>query len=526
MAGPWFVDPQNGLTTNNGLSSDAPWKLIPGQTGATAQTGYGVVAGDVINVRNGTVTTLQIVPPANNLTYRGYGLATNVLTLTLPSGGGRKQNVRVVRTPGVHEGMWTVNANGASTFGMIDFGPRSGVTFEDVEVLAPLSDTPVFIGTASSTAIGPTIRRSRVAGSSATGIAIGMRQALIEDVLIEDIDDDGITFSAGSGNGWRAGYTDTIRRVCMKNVGRDTVSNLGDCIQTFADSGKFESGLVIQDLYIDKPSAVKQAAVFTDVLGGLVMERFLIESVPTGQAQILISGLGGNAIIRDGYIRNGCANNAAVRFSGTQGMETGTTLLVSGVIVDAATNAGFFTIGGSENACTIDGRIVITNCQIKGQNAQNFTFSGGVSMHAGALVTIGANASLLAANNIIECAGQPAVRLPVGGANDARWVVQNNTAAGMTWAIGATSYATPAAFEAAHSAATGNLAVLSATYQNAGDFSLRVPNGTTLSNLGTVNALALSGTYVSGVTLANGRLRPGYVPIGAYMAVLPRTART
>jgi hypothetical protein len=37
---------------------------------------------------------------------------------------------------------------------------------------------------------------------------------------------------------------------------------------------------------------------------------------------------------------------------------------------------------------------------------------------------------------------------------------------------------------------------------------------------------ATAGTYVSGVTLANGRLRPGYVPIGAYMAVQPRTLRT
>jgi hypothetical protein len=37
--------------------------------------------------------------------------------------------------------------------------------------------------------------------------------------------------------------------------------------------------------------------------------------------------------------------------------------------------------------------------------------------------------------------------------------------------------------------------------------------------------VATAGTYVSGVTLANGRLRPNFVPIGAYMAVLPRTAR-
>jgi hypothetical protein len=524
MAGPWFVDPLNGQTTNNGLSPETAWRLIPGQAGATTQTGYGVVAGDVINVRNGTRSTLQVIPPANNLTYRGYGLASNVLTLTLPAGGGAKRDVRVVRTPGQHEGMWTLDANGASTFGFIDFAVRSGVTFEDVEVVAPLSDAPVFVGTASSTAIGPTIRRSRIAGSSNVGISIGMRQVLVEDVLIEDIDDDGITLSAGSGNGWRAGFTDIIRRVSMRNVGRDTVSDLGDGIQTFADSGRFESALIIQDLYINKPSAVKQSVVFTDVLGGLLMERFLFESTPTGQAQILISGLGGNAVIRDGYIRNGCANNAAVRISGTQGIETGAVLMVSGLIVEAEVNAGLFTVGGSENACTIDGRVIIANCQIKGRNAQSFSFSGGISMHAGALVTLGANASLLAANNIIECAGQPAVRLPVGGASDSRWVIRNNTAAGMQWAIGATLYGTPAAFEAAHSPASGNIAVLSGALQNA-DYSLRVSPTTTLATLAADNPLALAGTYIQGVTLRNGRMRPGYCPIGAYQAVLPRAAR-
>lgn len=39
------------------------------------------------------------------------------------------------------------------------------------------------------------------------------------------------------------------------------------------------------------------------------------------------------------------------------------------------------------------------------------------------------------------------------------------------------------------------------------------------------NPLTTAGTYVQGVTLANGRLRPGYVPIGAYMAVQPRAVR-
>lgn len=46
-------------------------------------------------------------------------------------------------------------------------------------------------------------------------------------------------------------------------------------------------------------------------------------------------------------------------------------------------------------------------------------------------------------------------------------------------------------------------------------------NGSIASN----SPCATTGLYAGGVTLANGRLRPGYVPIGAYMAVLPRTAR-
>jgi parallel beta-helix repeat protein len=37
---------------------------------------------------------------------------------------------------------------------------------------------------------------------------------------------------------------------------------------------------------------------------------------------------------------------------------------------------------------------------------------------------------------------------------------------------------------------------------------------------------ATTGLYASGIPLVNGRLRPGYVPIGSYMAVQPRTPRT
>lgn len=59
----------------------------------------------------------------------------------------------------------------------------------------------------------------------------------------------------------------------------------------------------------------------------------------------------------------------------------------------------------------------------------------------------------------------------------------------------------------------------------ADNYSLRVSPTTSLATLATDNPLALAGTYIQGVALRNGRARPGYFPIGAYQAVLPRQIR-
>jgi hypothetical protein len=57
------------------------------------------------------------------------------------------------------------------------------------------------------------------------------------------------------------------------------------------------------------------------------------------------------------------------------------------------------------------------------------------------------------------------------------------------------------------------------------EYELRIPPNTIAATLPLVNPLAITGTYVQGTMLANGRMRPGFVPVGAYMAVLPRTLR-
>lgn len=58
------------------------------------------------------------------------------------------------------------------------------------------------------------------------------------------------------------------------------------------------------------------------------------------------------------------------------------------------------------------------------------------------------------------------------------------------------------------------------------DGSLRISQNTTLASLAVDNPLALAGIYTQGITLRNGRLRPGYCPVGAYQAVLPKGTKT
>lgn len=452
----YFVDPANGSDANSGLSADSPWKKIPGQTGANA-----VLAGDIINVRTGTRSTGRLVLPADNLTYRGYGIASNRLVLTLPAGGRQKRVVTVVRQQGVHEGMWTLDAAGATDFGYVTFGTRSGCTIEDVEVLAPLSDTPMSVGTSGSTAIGATLRRCRVAGSKATGVNCYTRQVTIEDTSIEYVDDDAITFGASAVNGNRAGYKDIVRRVSIIEPGLDEATALGDAIQTFPNAGAYEASLTISDMYVKKSNHIKQALALNDGTGGILINRFLIESEVGGHAQILLTGVKGRIIVRRGWMINGCKDNAAVRIGSDLGVAvaTGARVLVYGLVVEAAQHNGLFTAGSAESAATIDGYIGIHNCVINGENVQNLSFSAGLSAHAGAVITYGANAVISFRNNaLLQTGDRPAIRLPVSGAGDARWQVYNNAVldTANAAAIGSTEYATVAAFQTAHATSGGN----------------------------------------------------------------------
>jgi hypothetical protein len=460
----YFVDPEQGNDANNGTSTTTPWRLIPGQTGANA-----VTSGDTINVKNGTISTLQLIIPTNNLTYRGYGVASNVLMLTLPGKDARTlYKKRVVQTNNVNEGMWILDAGSNTTFGFLAFLSRSNVTIADCHIKGPLCTVAVSMGGSANTGINNTLSRCRISGASGTGIAAYNRGITLTDVLVENIKDDGIILGASVANGYKAGYTDTLLNVSIVNPGYDEISGIGDGIQTEAASDRFEAKVNIQNLYINKTSTTKQSLVLTDILGGLYLNTFHITGTPFSQNQILLSGVGSAFHISNGYFKEGCRNNSVFRYSGTQGIETGTSILIQNVIVDAALNGGFWSWGGSADAATVDGTLTIEHCYMAGSNQQNLSYSATVSTHPGSLITVGANAKLFLRNNIFLTMDQPSVRLPTGTANEARWEIKNNGFTSPTFAIGSTSYTTLASFQSNHSGAVNNIEsanYLSSIYQ-------------------------------------------------------------
>jgi hypothetical protein len=459
MAGPWFVDPADGLTTNTGLSPDSPWRLIPGQTGASAQTGYGVVAGDTINVKNGTTTALQIVPPAANLTYRGYGVASNVLALTLPSPRNPMFTVtrRVVRELGAHEGMWSIVGCVSST--VIDTSTRSGVVFEDIDIVGNSNQTSRVVSFASSSqnTSGLVLRRFQISSAPQAALSIYAKGCIVEWGRIVDPVGDAILIGASVSNSLKTGTRDVLRflEIIEPGVG----GSVGDAVQTIPSSNQFEGGLAMSDIYLRKTNGVKQAMILSDGTGGISLDRFHFAGSPNSHCQIGVETLKGSIKISNGYVREGGADNALVRFVTSSGVAagTGSLLQLRNVIHDAQQSAGLFTAASVTLAATADGAVEIDNCVSTAENVQGLSYSGAVSFHPGSLLTWGGNASCKVRNNVLAAGAEPAVLLPTGTANNAAWAVSANCCQGGAFQIGASSYPTVAAFQTAHSAATANI---------------------------------------------------------------------
>ena len=458
MAGPWFVDPENGLTTNNGLTVATPWQLIPGQTGATSQTGYGVTTGDVINIRNGTTANAagdRIVLPANDLTYRGYGVADNVLILTLPKGNGTFSK-RVVREAGVHEGMWRIDATAITSAGPLNFSTRTGCVIEDLFIENALATSAaVIIGTSSQAQIGATLRRCKVA-NAVQGISVYRPDTLLEDVLIDGCDNDGLNINTTATQSLHSGRFFRGKNLSILNCGRDTVAGIGDAIQMTSTSTGWAGNLEIANLYIYKLSAVKQGVMFGLINGVVKVQGAYMDGGAAGRVSFGVTGTGANGAVT---FRNcvfsvtDAGGNAIVRIA-SGALASGSTITLDSLLVLCSTYGGLFQWGGGIG--TVAGKVYVRNCTAIGVAGNGLSYSAAVS--GGTPETLDAAAELVCENNVFIGASPVAMRVPNGGLNDARWIFRNNYVSGAT-AVGAenlNTYSTVAAFQTAHSSATVN----------------------------------------------------------------------
>lgn len=475
MAGPWFVDPINGSESNNGLSADTPWKLIPGQTGATSQTGYGVVAGDTINVKNGTSTTLRIFPPANSLTYRGYGTADNVLVVNLPMpfAPWKTYPARLVREAGVHEGMWTIDAtNNDVNGGALGTGVRAGCVFEDLNIIGPQVNGRAAVALASSSenpSGGVTMRRFAIRGAAGFGIIAYNKSITLDGGLIEYTYDDNLQLAASTANGSRAGGADRITRVEFRDPNRAIAGGVGDgasgdCIQLLPTTGGVWLGsLLVEDCSFFKSTEGKQLMVLHDATNGITVRRIHVEGYGTGNAQILIGHLVGAVLFENAYFSGWAANdNQLFRFNPADvsppayGMNTGSSLRVRNVVA-LGRCPGLYALPNT-SGYSFDGAVEFDNVTAIGTNDSTLSYASTFALwSASDANTYGDNFTFKARNCNAQVTGKPNVIMPSGSAGSAKFAISGSAFAPGTYSIGATGYADLAAFEAAHNQATGNI---------------------------------------------------------------------
>lgn len=473
----------DGNDANDGLSPNSPRKLIPGQSGATS-----VAAGDIINIRNGVDFSAggRISTPAfNNLTYRGYGLADNVLSVRQPARFAPWVTLerRVVREPGVHEGAWVLRGDAIATGSPILIGQgRSGMVFEDFQILgADLGTARHAVevgGTTVTNGSGTQLRRFAINGAGKSGLFVCHNSVTIEEGRIENVREDCITLRSGSTfNSSRSGSVDVMRRLHLSepNVNQSTGiadGAVGDLIQMFPSNvNDYGGNTLIEDIYGFKSSYGKQAFVFHDATGGITARRLHLTG--NGSLFIMLSHLRGAVLIEDFFI-NGefCAPDAGfafVRFDAIDsgapayGWDTGSSVRVRRGHINARRVPGLLrTAWNFTSAHTFDGLVEVENVTVAPsindavlatQIGESVIASFALRSHR---CTYGDNFVFRARNNRLGTTGAPHVTLPTGMENTGKMVFAGNSVAAANFTIGDTSYADVAAFQAAHDRATGN----------------------------------------------------------------------
>jgi len=513
MATTYYVDPENGSDAADGLTTATPWRLIPGQTGANA-----VANTDIINIKNGTVSTGGVITvPNNTLTYQGYGVASNVLTLKLP-GTDVSQIVptKVVRTAGSHEGMWTLDLNGVTAFAGINIpNARTNTVITDFCILNDGGlTTGVACGASSATNLTPnaTLKRFYIFGTN-IGITSYKHNITIQYGKISNTTQDSMTFGSTVANLYRAGSIDTIE-FCELRYPNTTIQGidsgrygLGDCIQMYHTDGRHEAKYLIKDCSFFKRDQSKQIMLVTDGTGGITIKRIHVSSdTAYAQTGILLTNVRGTINIEKAYWRGGnTLPTIRVRSSSTvpaQVLATGAVINIKHVTVTGENLTTFFD-PADDNVTEIDGTVNITNCTFSGLQDLNVTRQGTIFLED-TPTTFGVNFNITVKNCVFN-QNIRHVSLATTGVNDSSWVfTKNYFKPSVGFKLGSTEYTTLTEFQAGHSAATNNIA--------SGTIYLNQDNVITSAN----SSLISAGSHLGYVTDASSKTMYNPPSLGAY----------
>jgi len=467
MATTYYVDPENGDEGNDGLTTASPWRLIPGQSGS-----HTIANGDTINIKNGTVSTGGVITvPNNSLTYQGYGVASNVLILNLPADDvSQLLPTKAVRTAGSHEGMWTLDLRGVTSFAGISIpNARSGTTITDFTILS--TDTlqvGVSCGVSSATSATSiaVLKRFYIFGPN-VGVTAYKHNITLQYGKISNTAQDNVTFGATATNSYRAGSVDKIEFCEFKYPNTDVNGNdqgkngFGDCFQMYHEAGRIESSLLIKDCTFFKKDMSKQIMLLMDGTGGITIKRFHIKSEsPIAQTGVLLANIRGTINIEKGFFGGGNTLPVIrVRSSSTvpaQILTTAAVINIKHITVTGENLTTFFDLA-DDNATEVDGTVNIYNCTFSGTQDQTVTRQGTIFLEDSPS-SYGANFNITVKNCVFNQDIRH-VSLATTGVNDSSWVfTKNYFRPNVGFKLGATEYTTLTEFEAGHSAATSNIA--------------------------------------------------------------------
>jgi hypothetical protein len=467
----YFAAPVTGSEANAGTNSDAPKQLMLGQAGNTFPA---AAAGDVMRVQQGELGTVRLVLPANNLRYSGFGGGGEPFTVTVPGTDPAQLQDKLVSAGG----LWELAGDAANT-GHIACSTRFPNFMQGFDVTDKQASPVVSVGTstAAATQVGATFEAFRISDAPLVGLYGTLAKLTLRDAQYLNSGHDAISITPSSNNLGRAGYHDYLWNLDIRYPGSNSDQLNGDAIELLpTNAGEYLAPVDIRNVYVVKRRSVKQAVNFGDAIAGITMNGFHmrgeLNTVPAdiGDIGLMFTRVRGAVRFKRGVIKRAGLGNPMLRGVGSAAsvigagdwiLAAGATVLAEGILyapTDSSQIPPVFYWGGSGTVSNVAGKVTLRHITVAGVCFSSASYAAVFSAQDNANTVLQAGAGMAVQNCVVlQPTTIPMVWLPAGAANSADYPVENNVfPPGSTFKIGATTYATLAEFEAAHSFARGN----------------------------------------------------------------------